>query len=384
VNHHKGQLNILMLNHEYPPVGGGGAIVTAELCKQLIREGHKVDVITMHYKGLARFEESDGVKIYRTPALRRRQNVCYTHELATYIFGSFKRALSLVGKERYDIIHCHFIVPGGPLALMVGKWSRIPFIITSHGTDVPGHNPDRFGLMHRLISPAWRFTVRHADVITAPSQYLKDKILKSCQDANVKVIPNGIRPDRFEVGKKEKKILLCSRIFAFKGFQYVIKAVQNLSTDWQVDVIGEGPYLERLKQLAEGSKTKVKFWGWLDRKSETFRQLFEQSSIFVFTSESENFPTVLLEAMSAGCAIIASDIPSHKEILSKTGIFVKPKNTPEIRDRLLYLINSQQEREKLGAANQHEVEQFDWKSITEKYVKCYKATIENFHNKSNR
>ena len=185
-------MKILMLNHEFPPVGGGASPVTFELSKQLVQMGHQVDVVTMHYGKLPRFETAEGINIYRTPAVRKRPNICYAHELATYVPGAFWKTLFLARKKQYDIIHCHFIVPGGLLAWIVGKLTGIPFLITCHGSDVPEHNPDRFKLIHKLIRPAWRFLARSSAVLTSPSESLKELILENCPDVSVKIIPNGI------------------------------------------------------------------------------------------------------------------------------------------------------------------------------------------------
>lgn len=366
-----------MLNHEFPPVGGGASPVSFELSKQMVQMGNTVDVVTMHYGDLARFETIDGINIYRTPAIRKRPDVAYTHELATYLPGSVIKTLNLIRKNRYDIIHCHFIVPGGPLAWVAGKLTNTPFLITCHGTDIPGHNPERFGLVHKLINPAWRFLARSAPALTSPSEYLKTLIIKNCPDAKVNVIPNGIYLDRFKSSEKTKSILLCSRIFNFKGFQYVIEAVKDMQTDWQVNVIGEGPYLGELKKLAEGSKTPIKFWGWLEKDDQRFYDLFNKSSIFVFPSEAENFPTVLLEAMAAGTAIITSNAAGCPEVTGHAALFVQPRDVAGIRDNINKLISSEKLRQQLSTAALEQVQQFSWKNIAARFVELYEEIIQS-------
>ncbi|MCP4449827.1 MAG: glycosyltransferase family 4 protein, partial [Planctomycetes bacterium] len=313
-----------MLNHEFPPVGGGASPVTYELCRHLVSKGHDVDVVTMHFKGTAREENMDGVRVFRTPALRKRADICHGYELVTFYPGALIKALFLTRTSHYDIIHCHFLVPGGPLAWLLSRWRRIPLLITCHGTDVPGHNPERFQWVHKLIKPAWRFFANHADLITSPSTYLKTAIQTACIDARVKVIPNGIATDQFQPGAKKKQILLCSRLLAFKGFQHVIAAIKDVELDWTVHIIGDGPYLAALKKLARDSRTPIEFAGWLEKKSVDFVRLYNESSIFVFPSEAENFPTVLLEAMSAGMAIISSTAGGCREVVGKAGIYVEP------------------------------------------------------------
>ena len=370
-------MKILMLNHEFPPVGGGAAPVAFELSRQLVQMGHQVDVVTMHYGNLPRFETVEGINIYRTPAIRKKPNICHAHELATYLPGALFKTFRLARREKYDVIHCHFIVPGGPLAWLISKMTAIPFLITCHGTDVPGHNPDRFGLAHKLITPAWRFVAKSSPVLVSPSESLKTLIVKNCSDAQVCVIPNGIYIDQFKPVEKTKSILLCSRIFNFKGFQYAIGALKDIQFDWQVNVIGDGPYLPELKKLAEDSKTPVKFWGWLDKTDQKFYKLFKESSIFIFPSEAENFPSVLLEAMSAGMAIITSTAGGCPEVVGEAGLLVQPRDTDQIKDSLKKLIDSQQLRERLAADALTRVQKFSWESVAQKYLDCYQKVIES-------
>ncbi len=370
------KLKLLMLNHEFPPVGGGASPVSFELSKQLVRMGHTVDVVTMHYGDLSRFETVDGINIYRTPAIRRRPNIAHTYELATYLPGAFAKTLRLANRNRYDIIHCHFIVPGGPLAWIISKLTDIPFLITCHGSDIPGHNPERFGLAHKIINPAWRFLARSAPVLTSPSEHLKTLIMKNCPDAKVDVIPNGIYPEQFNPAEKTKSILMCSRIFNFKGFQYAIEAVKDIQTDWQVNIVGEGPYLAELKKQSEGSKTSIKFWGWLVKDDPMFYELFNKSSIFIFPSEVENFPTVLLEAMAAGTAIITSTAAGCREVAGNAAMFVEARDAAGISDNINKLICSEKLRHQLSAAALERVQQFSWRNIAARFVALYERIIQ--------
>jgi glycosyltransferase involved in cell wall biosynthesis len=368
-------MKILMLNHEFPPVGGGASPVTFELSRQLVQMGHLVDVITMHYGDLPRFETCEGINIYRTPALRKKPNICYTHELATYVPGAFAKTLFLARKKKYDIVHCHFIVPGGLLAWVVSKLTGIPFLITCHGSDIPAYNPDRFGLAHRLIAPVWRFLARSSSILTSPSEFLKKLILESCPNIEVQIIPNGICTSQFKSAEKKESILMCSRILPRKGFQYVIQAVKDSELHWEINIIGEGPYLPKLKQLAEGSKTPIKFWGWLDRTDPKFYELFGRSSIFVFPSDAENFPSVLLEAMAAGMAIITSTAGGCPEVVGEAALLVQPKDSAAIRSNLQKLILSDQLRHQLAAAALQRVKMFSWENVAGLYADCYRRLI---------
>jgi glycosyltransferase involved in cell wall biosynthesis len=369
-------MKILMLNYEFPPIGGGAAPVTRELCRQLACDGHAVDVVTMHYRGLPRYEESDGFRLWRTPAIRKRPSICHTHEMASFLIGAIPRAMRLVRENRYDVIHCHFIIPTGPLGWMLSRRFRIPLLVTCHGSDVPGYNPDRFGVTHRLIGPAWRFLVRRCQMLVSPSQSLADLIHRYEPNLAVRVIPNGIIESPVTPAEKDKTIVLCSRLLPRKGFQYALAAVHDLDLDWQVEVIGDGPFRGELERIAAGSKTPVRFHGWLDQRDPRFTELYARGAIFVFPSESENFPSVLLEAMRAGMAIIASNAGGCPEVVGDAAMLVAPGDVEGIRKRIAELAGSSEQRRRLGEAALARVRQFGWPTVAGQYVRCYQEIVE--------
>jgi glycosyltransferase involved in cell wall biosynthesis len=168
---------------------------------------------------------------------------------------------------------------------------------------------------------------------------------------------------------------MCSRLLPRKGFQYVIEAIGRMKLDWQVNIIGDGPYLSHLKELAAGVETPVKFWGWLDRGDEMFRRLFEESAIFVFPSEAENFPTVLLEAMAAGTAIITSRAGGCPEVVADSGILVEPGDVGAIKKALEQLTQSDELRQRLSEAALSRVQQFGWGRIAGHYLDVYEELV---------
>ena len=369
-------MKILTLNYEYPPVGGGGATVTAQLCEHLVRQGHQVDVVTMRYKDLPHQETVNGVRIFRAPSWRQRSDICRTPEMSTYLLGAKRTALKLARQNNYDIIHAHFIVPTSPLARWLSRKTGIPYIVTCHGSDVPGHNRQRFVWIHKLIFPFWKQLAQKADRLVSPSNALKQLIRHISPQTEVTIIPNGLDVAHFDTTTpKQQSILLCSRLLGFKGFQYVIEAVKDLALDWHVHIIGEGPYRDTLEKLAEGSQTPITFHGWLNRDGLKFRQLYETSAIFVFPSETENFPTVLLEAMSAGCAIITSTAGGCPEVVGDAALFVEPKNPDAIRECILSLIESPEKQQALSASAIDRAQQFTWPKIAQQYTDLYKSLI---------
>lgn len=362
-----------MLCYEYPPIGGGGAKVVQGLCTELSGQGHNVDLVTMGYKNLPRHEKLNNFNIYRIKCLRFNANICTPFEMTIYMVLALPKILKLCRINKYNINHTHFIFPDGILAYLIKKLTGLDYILTAHGSDVPGYNPDRFRIIHKFLKPFWRIITGHSKTLIVPSKNLDSLARKTEQDIKTVIIPNGINLEKFSASKKrEKKILLVSRMFERKGVQYFIKAISDLNHGYSVNIVGEGPYLETLKETSADIKAKVNFLGHLDNNSKELCELYESSKIFVFTSEAENFPVVLLEAMVSGLAIITTNDTGCAEVVGDTAILVKSRDSSAIKDALSRLIEDPDLTENLGRMARKRVEEkFGWTTITNKYLQTY-------------
>ena len=369
-------MKILVLNHEFPPIGGGASPVSAHLCRHLAQRGHSLDIVTMRFADLPPYQEKQGLRIHRTWALRRHADICHTPELATYLLGACPTVRRLLAKKPPDIIHCHFLLPTGPLAYLAARLAHRPWLVTCHGSDVPGHNPERFSLDHKLLLPAWKFLARRAQTIISPSSSLRSLIQHHCPHANLMLIPNGIDIPDYPDTPKQKRIVLCSRLLKFKGFQYALQAMKGLNPDWHIDIIGEGPYRPELQRLANDANLPATFHGWLDHHDPQFKKLYQTGAIFIFPSQAENFPTVLLEAMAARMAVISSNAGGCPEVIGHAGLLVPPKNPTKIRQKLDRLINNNTLRQQLAHDARLRAQQFDWPKIAAQYEACFQNAID--------
>ena len=366
-------MKILMLCYEYPPIGGGGAKVVQGLSTELVKQGHHVDLVTMGYKNLPRHEKLRTLNIYRIKCLRLKPNICTPIEMITYLILALPVILKLCRNNKYDINHTHFIYPDGLFAYIINKLTKLPYFITAHGSDVPGYNPDRFKLLHILLTPIWRIITSGSQRLIVSSKSLNNLVKKVAPNIQTIIIPNGINLTKFSVGKKrENKILVVTRMFERKGVQYFIKAVSDLNHGFTTTIVGEGPYLEILKKLTAETKANINFVGFLDNESTELRKLYESSKIFVFTSEAENFPIVLLEAMISGLAIITTNDTGCAEVVGDGAILVNSKDSAAIKDALLKLVNDSDLCEKLGKIARERAEKlFGWATIANQHARVY-------------
>jgi glycosyltransferase involved in cell wall biosynthesis len=370
-------VKILLLNYEFPPLGGGASPVSYEIAKGLASLGHKIDVVTMWYKNLPLVENIGNITIYRVKCLRSKKELCHSWELLSFIIFAKKFLKKHLKTNKYDINHTHFILPTGILSLWVKKKYGIPYVITVHGSDIPGYNPDRFKLLHKFTKPIIKKVYNSANLLISPSKYLKDLIISEINGSNIDFIPNGIYPDKFKPKKKKKIILSTGRLLARKGFQYLIEAVKYDKLDYEIHICGDGPMMNELKLISKNSKTKIVFHGWLDNSSKKYKDLLEKSSIYCLLSLRENASVAILEAMSAGCAVITSNFAGCPETIGKAGIIVNPTDISDVRNKIIELINNPLKMKRYQSDSRKRIlDFFDWNKIIKKYEKTLKQQCE--------
>lgn len=374
----KRPMRVLTLCYEYPPLGGGGGRVAHGLARTLVSMGHDVDVVTMGFRDLPPGETVDGVRVRRVSCLRRSAFRCTVPEAASYLAGARYAARTLARSGRYDLIHAHFLFPDGWLAYRLCRRTGLPFIATAHGSDVPGYNPHRLKLAHRLLSPIWKRVVREASRIVCPSQTLASLVRRGSPEARTCVVPNGIMLSDFDPGRERDKTVLCAtRLLRRKGVQHVVASMGKLPPEWRLVVAGDGPFLPELQRLAAPFADRVTFTGWLDNASREYRSLFETSGIFALPSDAESFGLVLLEAMAAGMPVVATRGTGCEEVVGDVGLLV-PRNDPgAVGEALSRLAEDSALRSYFGAIARKRVEdRFSWDAVARDYLAVYREAVE--------
>jgi alpha-1,3-mannosyltransferase len=138
----------------------------------------------------------------------------------------------------------------------------------------------------------------------------------------VRLIENGVSLTRYRtiVRRPEPGRILCfGRIDTHKGLGSLLRAVSKVDRPWQLDIVGVGPaeQLAALQRTAAdlGVADRVR---WLGRASDLeLDELLARAAIAVFPSEFEGFGIALVEALAAGCVVVANDIATHREILGE-------------------------------------------------------------------
>ena len=364
-------MKILVLNYEYPPIGGGAAPVSKDLAIELSKEGNRVVVLTMKYGDEPYVTDEHGVTVYRLPCLRRKKASCSPVEQLTYLLSvrDFIRKNKEI--QQFDVCHAHFVIPTAEVARYIKKKYGIPYIITAHGSDVEGHNKKTtMLLMHRLLRGSWRRIVSDAYKVVSPSIYLMERMKNNYEQGKYSFISNGINYELFhklnDVSKKQKKILVMGRIQRFKNVQFIVEAFSKIKgyDEWSLEIVGDGPYRKDIDELIErlGIQSRVHLLGWLDNKSKPLLDALSSASIYISASQFENCPMAVIESVVAGCYPLVSNIPAHKQMLPKEHLFALDDGTE--------LVEKMRERMALGECNSNiDMRKYDWKVITAQY-KC--------------
>lgn len=319
---------ILILNYEFPPIGGGGGTVAENLAKLIALENVDITVITSWCKGLAKEEIKDGYKIRRYFCFRSKRESCSPLEMLAFVIFTFVPTLVFCIKARPSVLHCHFGIPSGIVAYLCFKLTKVPYIITAHGSDIPIFNKPyvskKLYLAFRTIKPFTNCVWRNASAVVCSNGYFKELIRQDYPFTNPQIISFGVDHDYFYPKKKIKdgkvRLIFVGRLSSQKGLPLLIKALSHLynEIDWCLKIVGDGPERNNIEEIISINKLgeRINITGWQDRSY--VRSALWNADILLFPSVQESFGLVMLEAISTGTPVIASNLPILKEIAEQT------------------------------------------------------------------
>jgi glycosyltransferase involved in cell wall biosynthesis len=169
-------MKILIINSEYPPIGGGAGNASANIARCLAALNHDVTVLTTRFNDHPKTETcSNGLTIHRVNALRSRQDRSNALEQIAFILSASFWTLGWVRRNKPNATLAFFGMPSGAVAWLLKKIHHIPYIISLRGGDVPGFRPYDFKIMHKLIGPILHVIWHDASAVIANSNGLRDQ-----------------------------------------------------------------------------------------------------------------------------------------------------------------------------------------------------------------
>lgn len=313
-------MKILVVNYEYPPVGGGGGRVSAQIAGGLARRGHEVRVQTSRVAGLPAREESPaGVDVRRVFSFRRTADTCSVPEMGGYVLSNVVPVLRAARSWCPDVMHVHFAVPTGPVGWVAHKLTRVPYVLTAHLGDVPGGAPEQTDRLFRVVKPFTRPIWRSAAAVTAVSSHVAS-LARAAYGIEARVIPNGVAsvaaapPPASPDGVL--RLLFVGRMSVQKNPVFLGKVLSSLrGRPWRAVFLGDGPLRGALEEelRAGGADGQCELRGWAD--SASVRRAMDSSDMLLMPSLSEGLPVAAVEAASRGLAIAGSTVPGLADVL---------------------------------------------------------------------
>ncbi|HOP29117.1 MAG TPA: glycosyltransferase family 4 protein [Spirochaetota bacterium] len=381
------KLKILIINYEFPPLGGGGGVATYDLALEW-KEAGQVDVLTSNFADLPSYENMDGINVYRTRIFFRKSRDAATFiSMLSYVITGFFKGIKLARKNRYDVINTHFAVPSGPLGYIISRLFRIPNVLSLHGGDI--YDPSKKLSPHDsfIFSRVVKFILQKADRIVAQSTNTRDNTVKYYNpDRNVEIIPLAFHPPAdIRATRKELNltkdyfyVITVGRLIKRKSLQTLIRAMGKIKNKKiKLLIIGDGPEKEYLESVVKECKAddRITFLGFLD-DNDKYRYL-KCSDLFALTSLHEGFGIVFMEAMHIGLPIACTNHGGQVDFLKQreNAILFDVGDVDKCAEAIVELHKDEKLYKKLSANNRKKIKDFYAEHVASQYIDIFKELI---------
>lgn len=376
-------MRLVLVNYEYPPLGGGAGNATRCIAHALALQGHEVVVVTSAFKDLrGEAEEESGVRVTRLAVRRRREDRSDYGEMLSFVFAANAFLRRFLRDYAADGLVVFFSLPCGPLGWLAHRRTGVPYAISLRGGDVPGAEA-RVGAIHRLLTPLRRAVLRKAKSVIANSSGLA-RLSEAADPIPVAVIPNGVDTDFFtpvqrrEVAAEPVNIMFAGRFQSQKNLFALIEqfavARKRTTRSLRLTMIGDGPQRADLQRHASalGLDGMIAWLGWLDKHR--LREAYTAADIFVNPSLYEGMPNTVLEAMACGLPVIASRVMGNEELVAngETGLLFDLHQPDALTDAMCTLADDAGRRATMGVrAREIACTKYTWHAAAAQYAKLF-------------
>jgi glycosyltransferase involved in cell wall biosynthesis len=376
-------MKILMLNYEFPPIGGGGGQAHQALLGQYAgRAGLAVDVLTSAPKpGLVVEQVSDNIAVRKVGIHKKDLHLWRRSEVLEWLVTAKPQYRRMLREGNYDLVHAFFGFPTGWLCYRTAK--RLPYIVSLRGSDVPGANT-RLKLEYKLLGPlVFKPVWQGAAALVACSEGLKRRALAFLPSARIDVIPNGVDLTRFRpasAGPRKRqpgealRLLTVGRLSATKRVPMLLDTVALLrkgGCDAHLTIVGGGALESELRE-AVGAKSlanAVTLAGRCD--PEQMPAIYQAHDVLVSASMQEGMSNAMLEAMASALPIVTTRCEGVEELVGDNGVVVKEAAPGALAQAVRMLADDAEAWASMSIAGRRQAERFAWSRTAQQYLDLY-------------
>ncbi len=374
-------LNICMISDDFIPCKTGVGVHVKHISKELVARGHTVVVITTRRKGEPKFEEWEGVKVYRLFSIK-----VLDFHVAVPRKSTIRQILM---DNRIDVVHYHYLGFLLKQTYAVAKKLGLRQVYTYNMT--VEHLTQGSCLMKCFSSSISKSIIKFCnacDLIMVPSHQLIDEIQSREIQTRTEYVSNAVGfDDRLITHRKTSdnrfKVLYVGRLHPEKNVSYLINGFksfrdQYFNNDSELWIIGDGSLKNQLKKQCYKLKitANVKFWSHIEQTKLT--EYYANADLFVLPSLVETQGMAAIEAMYCGLPIIVTDkiISAHDLVENEVnGFIVNHKNPHDLAYKLDQLYNDPFLRKKMGSKSKAMSSKFSTVKIGEQIENIYSNLI---------
>jgi glycosyltransferase involved in cell wall biosynthesis len=382
-------MRILMLDNEFPPLGGGTGVVNEHLLREFAKEDALwVDLVTSSRtpRDYETVSFSERITLYKVPVDNRNIHHSTNPELLRYAWRGLRLSRKLCRQHAYDLSFAFAGVPAGGISYALWKLNGLPYIVSLQGPDVPGFEA-RYNTIYPFLKPILQVIWRRAYTVLAISQQHRALALQTCPELPIPVIFNGIDTQVFFPATPRPaddpcNILCVGRLIERKGQQHLLQAFARLRAQQTqpgclLTFVGTGDSESTLRKLAEdlGVAAFVRFLGFVPR--ERMPEIYRSAHIFVLPSQSEGMSIALLEAMASGLPVIVTDTGGTDELVSDgvNGLIVRWADVAALEQAIVRLQQNRALAWQLGDVSRSRAGQLSWENIAKEYLALFNELI---------
>ena len=383
---------LLVLTTTYPRWRGDTEPAFVHYLSRGLQDAFEVHVLAPHTRNAKIMEMLDGVHVHRFRYLpvtwqrlayeggivpRLKQNRWLALQIPFLFFFMFWSGLRLAKKYKVDVIHAHWVIPQGFIALLVKRFcSRsLRVMITSHGADL-------FSLNNAFLNRFKAQVFARADCVTVVSQAMR----AFCQNdlgmrriihvRSMGIDCKNVFLDRVDHAERSG-FIFAGRLVEKKGVRYLLQAFAKLvkeRPDEKLLVVGDGTEKKTLIQLNQSLNLEksVTFQGAVETPE--LAALFNQAAVAVMPSviaadgDQEGLGLVAAEALACGCITLVSDLPAIQDVHNDRFLQFRQADVESLYQALVRVLDEPAEaRRRSRLLQQKVVQRFDWWQVADEY-----------------